>query len=411
MVHHQSHFFLSKLGLESSEKASPRVDWHQRLLFAIAPVEDNLDREKETGRHKIIIQWARTLLRILEEIPVIDYPLQQHRLLPYLAAYFAVRLFHKRLWEFLTEYLMRVMQGDKSAELAEFSKEIHALSSSAKPVSTWLGVEALSEARRACGGHGYLYCSRLNELRDSFDPSQTFEGENHMILQQTSNVLLAKARASPISSPMKTFDFLYEKSTPYSGKFSENIVEDVIHAYKWVIQFYLNRTTDDYEALLRANGGDVFAARNHTQVHRAHTLSIAYAELTIITWSRSFVQNVEQLEIREVLHRLITLYALFAFEKHLASCYISGYCTGENFGEGIRSNIRRLEAELVPDAIPLVDAVAPPDFVLNSALGASDGSPYKHLMREFRKHTNSRPNWWKDLRDFLEQNSARQSKL
>ncbi|KAE9416997.1 hypothetical protein Angca_004361 [Angiostrongylus cantonensis] len=127
-----------------------------------------------------------------EEIPVIDYPLQQHRLLPYLAAYFAIRLFHKRLWEFLTEYLMRVMQGDKSTELAEFSKEIHALSSSAKPVSTWLGVEALSEARRACGGHGYLYCSRLNELRDSFDSSQTFEGENDMILQQTSNVLLAK---------------------------------------------------------------------------------------------------------------------------------------------------------------------------------------------------------------------------
>ncbi|KAE9412440.1 hypothetical protein Angca_009473 [Angiostrongylus cantonensis] len=112
-----------------------------------------------------------------------------------------------------------------------------------------------------------------------------------------------------------------------------------------------------------------------------------------------------------ILHRLITLYALFAFEKHLASSYISGYCTGEHFGEGIRSNIRQLEAELAPAAISLVDAVAPPDFVLNSALGASDGSPYEHMMREFRKHTNPRPNWWKDLRDVLEQSSTRQSKL
>ncbi|KAJ1374076.1 hypothetical protein KIN20_036669 [Parelaphostrongylus tenuis] len=346
-----------------------------------------------------------------EEIPVIQYPLQQHRLLPYLAAYFAIRLFHNRLSEFLTEHIMRVMQGDKSDELAEFSKEIHALSSSAKPVSTWLGVEALGEARRACGGHGFLHCSRLNELRDSFDPSQTFEGENHMILQQTSNILLAKARASPSSSPMKTFDFLYEKPTTFKGKFSVNIVEDVMDAYKWVISYYINRTSDDYEALLRDNGGDVFAARNHTQVHKAHTLSIAYAELTIISWSSSFVENVEQPQIRQVLHRLITLYALFAFEKHLASCYISGHCSGKYFGEGIRSHTRRLEGDLAPDAVSLVDAIAPPDFVLNSALGTSDGLPYKHLMHEFRKHTNPRPSWWKDLSDFLEQNSTRQSKL
>ncbi|EPB75274.1 hypothetical protein ANCCEY_05673 [Ancylostoma ceylanicum] len=38
---------------------------------------------------------------------------------------------------------------------AEFAKEIHALSSAAKPVATWFGVEALDEARKACGGHGY----------------------------------------------------------------------------------------------------------------------------------------------------------------------------------------------------------------------------------------------------------------
>lgn len=34
--------------------------------------------------------------------------------------------------------------------------------------------------------------SRLNTLRDDNDPSQTFEGENFMILQQTSNILLGK---------------------------------------------------------------------------------------------------------------------------------------------------------------------------------------------------------------------------
>lgn len=51
---------------------------------------------------------------------------------------------------------MRVIMGEKSDELSEFSKEVHALSSGAKPVATWLGVESLGEARKACGGHGYV---------------------------------------------------------------------------------------------------------------------------------------------------------------------------------------------------------------------------------------------------------------
>ncbi|KJH51735.1 acyl-CoA dehydrogenase, middle domain protein [Dictyocaulus viviparus] len=353
-----------------------------------------------------------------EEIPIIEYPLQRHRLLPNLAAYFAVRIFQKRLWEHFTSYIMRVMQGDKSDEVvsgsdinqADFSKEIHALSSAAKPVATWLGVAALSEARRSCGGHGFLHCSRLNELHDSFDPSQTFEGENNMIIQQTSNILLAKVRSYSKSSPMKTFDFLNENSPPFKGEFSANIVEDVADAYKWIIRYYLNRTIKEYEAVLDACNGDAFAARNHTQVHRAHTLSIAYAELTIVNWSSSFVEEVVQPQIKQVLHRLITLYALSALDKHLASCYISGYCSGEYFGERIRSNIRQLEAELASDAIALVDAIAPPDFVLNSALGFCDGLPYKHLMLEFRKYTNNRPCWLKDLSDFLKEN-AEASKL
>ena len=41
----------------------------------------------------------------------------------------------------------------------------------------------------------YLFASRLNDLRDSFDPSQTFEGENNILVQQSSNYLLGQKRA------------------------------------------------------------------------------------------------------------------------------------------------------------------------------------------------------------------------
>lgn len=65
--------------------------------------------------------------------------------------------------------------------------------------------------------------------------------------------------------------------------------------------------------------------------------------------------------------------------------------------------------ELLPlvktDAIPLVDAIAPPDFVLNSPLGMSDGEVYKHMESAIMQAPGAleRPQWWRDVvyRDYI----------
>lgn len=53
--------------------------------------------------------------------------------------------------------------------------------------------------------------------------------------------------------------------------------------------------------------------------------------------------------------------------------YSGGYCAGAEFGNLIRNSIIRLCDDLKNDAVALVDAIAPPDFVLNSAIGRADG--------------------------------------
>ncbi|KHJ89041.1 Acyl-CoA oxidase [Oesophagostomum dentatum] len=366
---------------------------------------------KQFGPSKGNTMWEKNVgkttvkFTLLEEIPVLDYPLQQHRLFPFLAGHFTLRTFQMKLWEHFTGYMMRVMQGEKSEELAEFAKEIHALSSAAKPVATWFGVQALDQARQACGGHGFLQSSRLNELRDSFDPSQTFEGENHMILQQTSNILLEWSRKQGGPGPMKTFEMLKTKEPMKFKEFGNDIIEDVLKAYRWLIVYYLNETKNAFDEQVRENANDIFDARNNTQVHRAQMLGIAYAEHTAIQWAVDTYKEIEDMQIRQVLLRMPALYGLYSLEKHLASFYIGNYCYGEAFGEGIHHAVRRLEADLLPDAATLVDAIAPPDFVLNSALGVSTGTPYEEMMKEFRAHTNPKPDWWQDLRDFLKENS------
>lgn len=338
------------------------------------------------------------------EIPVLEYPLQQYRLFPYLSAAICIRIFQKKFVGHFTEYMMRVIMGEKSDELSEFSKEVHALSSGAKPVATWLGVESLGEARKACGGHGYLQMSRLNTLRDDNDPSQTFEGENFMILQQTSNILLGKAQSiGSIETPMSTMSFLNQKPSKFSS-WSSNPVNDVLSAYRY-LTYHLLQTTSAEAYRLKASGKNSFEVRNEIQIHRAVNLSVAYTEHTMIHWVQQFLKEIEDQSVKPVLQKVLNLFSLFLLERHLATLYITGYASGGKFGEDLREKLRLAVAELKPEAIALVDSIAPDDFILHSALGASDGKAYEHIMEEFRKYTNEQPRWVCDLAQFLQKRS------
>ena len=69
-------------------------------------------------------------------------------------------------------------------------------------------------------------------------------------------------------------------------------------------------------------------------------------------------------------------------EKHTAIFYQGGYFTGPKSDRPvslIRETILRLCSEMKSEAVSLVDAMAPPDFVLNSALGDSTGEVYKKV--------------------------------
>lgn len=54
---------------------------------------------------------------------------------------------------------------------------------------------------------------------------------------------------------------------------------------------------------------------------------------------------------------------------------------------------------LKDEAISLVDAIAPTDFILNSPLGMSDGNIYQHLQRAIVQAPKvfERPSWWRDV--------------
>ena len=52
---------------------------------------------------------------------------------------------------------------------------------------------------------------------------------------------------------------------------------------------------------------------------------------------------------------------------------LGGFFSGSSPARRVRSEILRLCGALKPEAVALVDIIAPPDFILNSPIGHSDG--------------------------------------
>lgn len=77
--------------------------------------------------------------------------------------------------------------------------------------------------------------------------------------------------------------------------------------------------------------------------------------------------------LTNVLLKLFSLYGLYSVEKYLITFYQGGFIEGASATNLIQNAILQLIKDLKDDAIALVDAVAPPDAILNSVLGKSDG--------------------------------------
>ncbi|XP_045690013.1 peroxisomal acyl-coenzyme A oxidase 3 isoform X2 [Phyllostomus hastatus] len=319
-----------------------------------------------------------------EEIPVLEYQLQQWRLLPYLAATYALDHFSKLLFLDLVQLQQGLLADDRSARQAELGREIHALASAGKPLASWTAQRGIQECREACGGHGYLAVNRLGDLRDDNDPNCTYEGDNNVLLQQTSNYLLGLlGRGGPdgarFESPLKSVDFLEAYPAILCQKFEVASLQDCLDsaaplaAYKWLV-CYLLRESHEKLNQERKSGISDFEARNNSQVYCCRSLALAFLELTVL---RRFHEHTHQPDVppslRAPLQRLSALYGLWSLGQHMALLYRGGYCSGERDSKLMESAILELCAQLKDDAVALVDALAPPDFILDSPIGRADG--------------------------------------
>ncbi|XP_037064766.1 peroxisomal acyl-coenzyme A oxidase 3 isoform X2 [Peromyscus leucopus] len=345
-----------------------------------------------------------------EEIPVLEYPLQQWRLLPYLAAAYVLDHFYKTLFLDLIGLQFGLLEGNNSTRQAELGREIHALASAGKPLASWIAQQGIQECREACGGHGYLAVNRLGDLRNDNDPNCTYEGDNNVLLQQTSNYLLSFLErrlqdGAAFTSPLKTVDFLEAYPGILDQKFTGSSQADWLDsaaplaAYRWLVCYLLQGSHQKFCQEKQSRGSD-FEARNNSQVYCCRPLALAFLELTVVQRFHTHTHSSSvPPSLQAVLRRLGMLYSLWSLNRHMALLYRGGYISGEQAGRAMEDAIMSLCEQLKDDAVALVDVIAPSDFVLGSPIGKADGELYKNLWAAVLQQDGvlERATWWPEF--------------
>ncbi|KAK0146543.1 Peroxisomal acyl-coenzyme A oxidase 3 [Merluccius polli] len=345
-----------------------------------------------------------------EEIPVLEYQLQQWRLIPYLAAVYVLNHFYKSIFMSFLELQIGQMSKDNSIRQDQLGREIHAISCAIKPLAAWTAQRGIQECREACGGHGYLAMNRLGDLRDDNDPNCTYEGDNNVLLQQTSNYLLSCLQAKhiggpPIQSPLESINFLDDYDRVMDSRFTATTMDQcmdpavALAAYKWLVCFLLGASQTRLSQE-KASGKEDFEARNNSQVYYCRSLALAYIEhMTLQSFCVMLGSEETPAGLRPVLTKLGALYGLWSLSNHMATLYQGGYFSGKNAAELVHTTILTLCSQLKDEAVALVDVIAPPDFILNSPIGKADGNLYKNMWSAVMQGNEvlQRPSWWKEF--------------
>jgi acyl-CoA oxidase len=71
---------------------------------------------------------------------------------------------------------------------------LHAISSATKPKTGWFATECIKESRQALGGHGFSSYSKLGTLYNDHDVNNTWEGDNTVLLQQSTKYIFENAK-------------------------------------------------------------------------------------------------------------------------------------------------------------------------------------------------------------------------
>ncbi|KAL4905084.1 hypothetical protein BDW74DRAFT_152959 [Aspergillus multicolor] len=374
-----------------------KIIQHARLVLARAVT---IAVRYTTIRHQFADRDSPPHTKSLE-LPVLDYPTVQIRILPLLAMTFALHYTGLAMQSIYNATREQIESGSFSS-LAY----MHSMSSGLKSLCTTLAADGIETCRRALGGHGYGGGSGLVQLNADYLSKVTVEGDNWMITQQTAAYLIKKMGSALGKSRAKEggedeVDVQFRTYLPTTqGKEVGRGEYDILGSDWDLVRAFQHRATvlayDVYqERVVRKKGWTSLM----TQFHK---LSKAQSQSILVTrFYNALRSNTDLSDLtKEVLWDLFRLFALFTLEGEKYEFFTHGAASKPDLN-ALPEKINELMSRIRPHAVRLVDAWQIPDYLLDSALGRYDGRVYEdlfhraHRLNPLNKITVN-PNYWHD---------------
>ncbi|CAX41281.1 acyl-coenzyme A oxidase, putative [Candida dubliniensis CD36] len=324
-----------------------------------------------------------------KETQLIDYPLHQKRLFPFLAAAYLFSQGALYLEQTMNETNERlddaVAEGDKNEidKAIVASKKLFVASGCLKSTCTWLTADAIDQARQACGGHGYSSYNGFGKAYSDWVVQCSWEGDNNIlainvakpmvkeILQEPEQKGLVIANVSDLNDPAK-LDKAFEhalsglardigavaKDKGYDVTGPSLVLVSKLNAHKFLIDGFFKRITPEFGPVLKP-------------------LGFLYADWIIETFSSVFLS-----------------YGVIAPEviKKISS---------EHFPA--------LAKQIRPNVVGLTDAFNLSDMLTNAAIGRADGNVYDHYfetVKSLNPPENTKAPYSQALQDMLNRPSV-----
>ena len=319
-----------------------------------------------------------------EETKLIDYPLHQKRLFPYLAAAYLFSqgaLYLEQTMNKTNDKLDEAVAGGDKAEIDAAiveSKKLFVASGCLKSTCTWMTAEAIDEARQSCGGHGYSAYNGFGKAYSDWVVQCTWEGDNNILamnvaksmvrdlLQQPEQKGLVLSSVEDLNDPaklVKAFDHALSGLARDIGAVADEKGFDItgpslvlvskLNAHRFLIDGFFKRITPEWSDILKP-------------------LGYLYADWILTNFGATFLS-----------------YGIISPE-------VSRKISSEHFPS--------MCAKVRPNVVGLTDGFNLTDMMVNAAIGRYDGNVYDNYFETVKllnPPENTKAPYSKALEDML----------
>lgn len=343
-------------------------------------------------RHQGFVDTGRSASYLSPERPILDYKMQQYRILKQLAIAYALKF--TGLW--MTERFRQVMSVTSGAKALDDLPEIHATSAGLKGLCSKLAADGMEDCRKCCGGHGYLLTSGVAAAAQDYVWQVTAEGDFIVMLLQTARYLmkaLDKAKKGEELSGLTEalsvlrdpkFDPLLQGAPPKAKSIQEFLsIDHLLALFRYRALVAVVSAGEQLKELI-SQGIEYDDAWNSCSITLVNTAQ-SYCFYFMLTKFYIAINENEMVQKDPAVKNVLTqLCALFACCNILDGQQWIGLLNSQQM-KFVNQGISHLLNELRPNAVSLVDAFNIPDRVLNSSIGRFDGNVYEALYASAKK--------------------------